>query len=168
MRIVSLLPSATEIVCALGLRDELVGVTHECDFPAGVETLPQVTRTLIPHDATSSEIDALVRERLKTDKALYSLDMETLHRLQPDLIVTQALCDVCAVAEQEVNAAACSLPGNPRVINLQPNNLREVFDCIAAVGRAVGIDDKANEVIASLQSRVNAVVNRAMTLVHRP
>ncbi len=99
MRIVSLLPSATEIVCELGLRDRLVGVTHECDFPSCVRDLPKVTRTLIPQDASSCEIDALVRERLKKDKALYSLDMPTLEQLRPDLIVTQALCDVCAVAE---------------------------------------------------------------------
>src|SRR5262245_32125871 len=103
MRIVSLLPSATEIVCALGLEDQLVGVTHECDFPDFVRDLPKVTTTLIPTDATSREIDALVRERLKTQRALYSLDVPTLERLAPDLIVTQALCDVCAVAEAEVN-----------------------------------------------------------------
>lgn len=168
MRIVSLLPSATEIVCSLGLRDQLVGVTHECDYPDGVQSLPTVTRTLIPHDSSSGEIDTLVRERLKTEKALYSLDMETLERLQPDLIVTQALCDVCAVAEHEVNEAACSLPGSPRVINLEPTCLQEVFDCIAAVGAAVGVDDKAREVIAGLTARVNAVVQRAGALTHRP
>src|SRR4029450_5376360 len=102
LRIVSLLPSATEIVCALGLEEDLVGVTHECDFPPGVAALPKVTRTLIPHDASSREIDTLVRERLTTQRALYTLDLPTLERLAPDLIVTQALCDVCAVAEAEV------------------------------------------------------------------
>lgn len=102
MRIVSLLPSATEIVCALGLREELVGVTHECDYPTSVQDLPKVTRASIPHDAASRDIDALVRERLHTQKALYTLDMETLAQLQPDLIVTQSLCDVCAVPETEV------------------------------------------------------------------
>jgi len=168
MKIVSLLPSATEIVCSLGLRDQLVGVTHECDFPEGVRALPAVTRTLIPHDATSSEIDALVRERLKTEKALYSLDMETLQQMQPDLIVTQALCDVCAVAEHEVNAAACSLSGSPRVINLEPTRLQEVFDCIAEVGAAVGIEPKAREVIDGLKARVDAVIQRAKKLPHRP
>ena len=85
----------------------LVGVTHECDYPPFVKTLPKVTKTLIPHDATSNEIDALVRERLKTQLALYSLDMPALEQLRPDLLVTQALCDVCAVAEAEVSAAAC-------------------------------------------------------------
>ena len=107
MRIVSLLPSATEIVCELGLGDQLVGVTHECDYPPFVRELPRVTRTLIPHDATSRGIDELVRERLKTQRALYSLDLPKLEQLRPDLIVTQALCDVCAVAEAEVKAAAC-------------------------------------------------------------
>ena len=168
MRIVSLLPSATEIVCSLGLRDHLVGVTHECDYPVGVESLPKVTRTLIPHDATSGEIDALVRERLKTERALYSLEMETLQQLKPDLIVTQALCDVCAVAESEVNAAACSLPGSPRVINLEPTCLQEMFDCIAAVGTAVGAGEKACEVIDALKGRVDRVQQRATTLPHRP
>ena len=102
MRIVSLLPSATEIICQLGLESELVGVTHECDYPPSVRHLPKVTRTLIPADATSREIDSLVREQLKTKQALYTLDLTVLRDLQPDLIVTQALCDVCAVAESEV------------------------------------------------------------------
>ena len=106
MRIVSLLPSATEIVCQLGLEAQLVGVTHECDWPANVRRLPKVTRTLIPQQATSREIDAMVRERLRTERALYSLDLPVLAELRPDLIVTQALCDVCAVAEAEVREAA--------------------------------------------------------------
>src|SRR5262245_38486201 len=134
MRIVSLLPSATEIVCELGLIDDLVGVTHECDYPPAVRELPKVTRTLIPRDAGSGEIDALVRERLKTRRALYSLDMPVVERLRPELIVTQALCDVCAVAEAEVTAAACGLAGRPRVVNLEPTRLEEVFECLRMVG----------------------------------
>lgn len=168
MKIVSLLPSATEIVCQLGLGDHLVGVTHECDYPAFVKALPKVTRTLIPHDATSSEIDGLVRERLKSQKALYSLDLPTLERLRPDLLVTQALCDVCAVAEEEVNAAACSLPGRPQVVNLEPMRLSEVFDCIRLVGDAVGITDHANKVISGLQARVDVVARRNQDLKDRP
>lgn len=168
MKIVSLLPSATEIVCQLGLGDELVGVTHECDYPPFVQDLPKVTRTLIPHDATSLQIDALVRERLKSQKALYTLDMPTLERLQPDLLVTQALCDVCAVAEEEVNAAACSLPGQPRVVNLEPMRLSEVFDCIRLVGDAAGISDRATGVIAALKLRVDDVIERNYSLTNRP
>src|SRR5688500_8985230 len=125
MRIVSLLPSATEIVCALGLEPELVGVTHECDYPPSVRALPKVTRTLIPHDADSAEIDRLVVERTREQPALYTLDVQTLQELRPDVIVTQALCDVCAVAEQEVKEATCSLPGRPRVVNLEPTSLDE-------------------------------------------
>lgn len=168
IRIVSLLPSATEIVCALGLGDRLVGVTHECDFPPSVSALPKVTRTLIPHDATSREIDGLVRERLADEKALYTLDRPALERLRPDLIVTQALCDVCAVAESEVAAAACTLPGRPRVLNLEPTRLAEVFDSLRIVGEAAGVPDRAESAVAGLEARVAAVMARSRGLGHRP
>jgi iron complex transport system substrate-binding protein len=168
MRIVSLLPSATEIVYALGLGDQLVGVTHECDYPPAVLRLPKVTRTLIPHDAPSGQIDLLVRERLKTQRALYTLDLPTLGSLRPDLIVTQALCDVCAVAEEEVQAAACTLPGHPRVVNLEPTKLAEVFENIRQVAVAAGVAGRADDVIASLQARVNAVATRTERLRSRP
>jgi iron complex transport system substrate-binding protein len=167
-RIVSLLPSATEIVCALGLESALVGVTHECDYPSFVRGLPHVTRTLIPHDATSAEIDALVRERLKTDRALYTLDMDMLERLQPDLIVTQALCEVCAVAEDEVRAAACRLPGRPALVNLEPQSLGEVLDAIRQVGEAAGVADRAPDVIDRLRARVDRVASRAAVAASRP
>jgi iron complex transport system substrate-binding protein len=167
-RIVSLLPSATEMICLLGLEDELVGVTHECDYPAFVRWLPKVTRTLIPTDASSGAIDGLVRERLKTDLALYSLDMEVLEELRPDLIVTQALCDVCAVAEDEVRNAACTLPGAPRVINLEPETLAQVFTAIRAVAAAAGVETRADDVIDRLKARVGAVVTRSATIEHRP
>lgn len=166
--IVSLLPSATEIVCELGLGDQLVGVSHECDYPPFVRELPKVTRTLIPHDATSRDIDALVRERLKTQRALYTLDMPTLERLRPELIVTQALCDVCAVAEAEVTAAACRLPGRPKVVNLEPMRLVEVFECLRLVGDAAGASRRASEVVARLQARVAAVENRTRGIADRP
>lgn len=168
MRIVSLLPSATEIVCELGLSDQLIGVTHECDYPPFVRTLPKVTRTLIPHDASSRDIDALVRERLKTQRALYSLDMPTLERLRPDLIVTQALCDVCAVAEGEVTAAAQRLPGRPMVVNLEPMRLAEVFASLRLVGEAAGVSNRANEVVRRLKARVDVVEQRLARIATRP
>ena len=164
MKIVSLLPSATEIVCALGLGDQLVGVTHECDHPTWVRDLPKVTTTRIPHDATSAQIDALVREQLSDQGALYRLDMPVLRRLAPDLIVTQALCDVCAVAADEVIDAVCQLPGNPRVVNLEPMTLGEVFDAITAVGDAAECADQAAEVTAALRSRVAAVTERTASI----
>lgn len=168
MRIVSLLPSATEIICQLGLESELVGVTHECDFPPVVRQLPKVTRTLIPAAATSREIDSLVRERLKTERALYTLDLPLLQELRPDLIVTQTLCDVCAVAEAEVAAAACSLPDSPRVINLEPTSLDNVFDCLRLVGGAAHCVDRAEFEISKLRDRVARVAARSQTLSHRP
>ncbi len=164
MKIVSLLPSATEIVCALGLGNELVGVTHECDHPAFVRDLPKVTTTLIPHDATSGQIDALVRAQLSTEQALYHLDIPTLEALQPDLIVTQALCDVCAVAAAEVTDAACRLPGNPPVVNLEPMTLDEVFEAVLAVGTAANRDAVAAEVVAGLRARVDVVARRTATI----
>ena len=167
-RIVSLLPSATEIICALGLEDRLVGVTHECDYPASVRALPKVTHTLIPTDATSAEIDALVRDRLGAQSALYTLDMNTLERLRPDLIVTQALCDVCAVAEAEVQNAACRLPGGPAVLNLEPETLDEVITCVAQVAEAAGVPERARPIGDALRARVDAVVARSRMVTHRP
>jgi len=168
MRIVSLLPSATEIICALGLKDQLVGVTHECDYPPFVRQLPKVTRTLIPAEASSGEIDRLVRQRLQTERALYTLELPVLQALRADLIVTQALCDVCAVAEDEVRAAACMLPDRPRVINLEPQTLSEVLASIRQVAVAVGVDRSAEEAITGLTARVAAVVTRTAKLQRRP
>ncbi len=164
MRIVSLLPSATEIICRLDLQDQLVGVTHECDHPTSVKQLPRVTRSLIPKEASSAEVDALVREKLKTQRALYSLDLEAMEALQPDLIVTQALCAVCAVAESEVNDAACRLASKPKVVNLEPSRLAEVFDCIHLVANAAGVTDRGQDVVTELQARVTAVEERSRSI----
>lgn len=167
MRIVSLIPSATEIICALGLEEQLVGVTHECDWPPSVQRLPKVTRTLIPTHASSAEIDRLVRRRLQTNGALYTLDLPLLAELRPDLIVTQALCDVCGVAEAEVEAAACALPGTPRVINLEPQTLSEVLASIRQVAQAAGVEPVAEEVARGLLARIDAVVTRTARVQRR-
>jgi iron complex transport system substrate-binding protein len=168
VRIVSLLPSATEIICELGLRDQLVGVTHECDYPRSVLDLPKVTRTLIPTEASSAEIDALVRERMDAQSALYRLDLDALEALAPDLIVTQALCDVCAVAEEEVRNAACALPTGPRVLNLEPETLGEVLECIHEVAEAADVASRAGPTVQRLQARVNAVVSRVSKRTNTP
>jgi len=168
MRIVSLLPSATEIVCALGLEEQLVGVTHECDYPAIVRSLPAVTRTLIPADADSRDIDEQVREQLQTNNALYQLDLPVLESLQPDLIVTQALCDVCAVAEDEVQSAARRLPSRPAVVNLEPLCLDDLYDTLRQVAVAAHMEDRAEEVIDRLRARVDAVSRRSDALDQRP
>ncbi|MGQ9898588.1 MAG: cobalamin-binding protein [Acidobacteriota bacterium] len=168
LRIVSLLPSATEIICALGLEAQLVGVTHECDYPPSVRNLPKVTHTLIPTDATSQDIDQLVRERLKSVQALYTLNLPVLEVLQPDVIVTQALCDVCAVAEEEVRAAACHLPGRPQVINLEPQTLEEVLASLYQVAAATGRQAVAEEVVGGLRARVETTARRSATVARRP
>jgi iron complex transport system substrate-binding protein len=124
MRIVSLLPSLTELVCALGRGGDLVGVTHECDFPPGVEKLPHLTRSQIPAAATSAEIDQQVTDHAGS---LYDLDDDLLASLRPDLILTQEQCDVCAVNEATVRRAASSLPGRPAVESVNPTTLGEVF-----------------------------------------
>jgi iron complex transport system substrate-binding protein len=116
MRIASLVPSATEMLCALGLRESLVAVTHECDYPEGVEQLPHLTRSVIPEDLSPGEIDAAVRERTEKGEALYELDGDLLEEVDPELIVTQALCEVCAVSFDDVRAVAERLPSQPTVI----------------------------------------------------
>ncbi len=169
LRIVSLLPSATEIVCALGLGNRLVGVSHECDRPGFVRGLPQVTRTSIPSVLPSAEVDLLVRERVRAGEPLYSLDRVLLERLRPDLILTQALCDVCAVAEADVEAAVCDLPGGARVLSLGPRTLAEVLLAMREVGAAAGLDERAtDEVVRGLEARVEAVAGRSARLAERP
>jgi iron complex transport system substrate-binding protein len=168
MRIVSLVASATEIICELGLSDKLVGISHECDYPPQVRELPHVTRTLIPSGASSREIDASVRQQLKARRALYGLDGLLLESLRPDLIVTQTLCEVCAVAHDEVQAAVCRLPGKPRVINLAPTRLADLFEGLHAVADAAGVSRRADEVVARLRARVEAVERRSGQIANRP
>lgn len=168
MRIVSLLPSATEMVCELGLQDSLVGVSHECDYPVGVERLPRVTRSLIPHGIPSREIDELVREQLQTERALYHLQRELLDELRPDLIVTQSLCDVCAVSTTEVEAAVCSLPGGVQVLSLAPQRLEDMFADLKRLGAAAGVPEIAEQAIGRLRERVLLVAERSRGVTSRP
>jgi iron complex transport system substrate-binding protein len=168
MRIVSLLPSATEIICQLGLRERLVGVTHECDFPPGVSELPHVTRTNLPPTATSGEIDRLVREQLATERSLYQLDHDRLAALEPDLIITQTLCEVCAVAESDVQAAMCRLPRKARVLNLEPQSLGEVLESLEDVANAAGVPERGVGARGRLQERIEAVTGTMANVATRP
>src|SRR3954453_15193962 len=138
MRIVSLLPSLTELVCALGRGDELVGVTHECDYPPGVEFLPHLTRSRIPDDASSAAIDAMVAGQ---GGSLYDLDAEALAGLRPDLILTQEQCDVCAVNEATVRRLAAGLANNPTVESVNPTDLEGVFSMFRRVGSLLEAED---------------------------
>jgi iron complex transport system substrate-binding protein len=168
LRIASLLPSATEIVCSLGLEEALVAVSHSCDFAGRVESLPRVTRTRVPHGAQSREIDAMVRDCLHRGESLYQLDEALLESLRPDLIVTQALCEVCAVGPAEVGRAVPALSSHPRVVTLEPRTLEEVFGAIEVVGAAVGLSEEAELLVKDLRRRVDAVRTRSAALARRP
>jgi iron complex transport system substrate-binding protein len=164
MRIVSLLPSATEIVCALGLRSQLVGVSHECDYPADVAGLPRVTKTRIDDHAPSAAIDRQVRDELASRQALYSLDADLLESLAPDLIVTQSLCDVCAVADDEVRAFTAARAASARIVNIEPYTLDDVMQCVAAIGEAAGVPRAAADVAGTMAARIDAVRARTAAL----
>ncbi len=168
MKIVSLLPSATELVCGLGLRDQLVGVSHECDYPVSVVGLPILTSSRIPEGLSSDEIDRLVTDQLKNDEALYDLVMAPLIELQPDLIVTQALCDVCAVSGNDVAKAIGSLPGDPKVINLEPICLDDVLDTVTLLAEAAQCVEQGQRYRAALQGRIDRVAERSATVTDRP
>jgi iron complex transport system substrate-binding protein len=156
-RVVSLLPSATEIVYALGCGEALVGVTHECDFPAAARAKPHVTRSTLGVAATSADIDRHVRASLHAGSSLYALDAELLERLHPDLIVTQELCEVCAVSYDIVARAAKKLRGDPRVVSLEPSSLEDVYANVTTLGSLVGADDEAARVVAALRARAAAL-----------
>jgi len=166
MKIVSLLPSATELICGLGLREQLVGVSHECDYPASVKQLPVLTRSRIPPGLPSNEIDRLVTEQLETDIALYNLELDTLIALAPDLIVTQALCDVCAVSGSEVARALASLPGDPQVVNLEPTCLGDVLDTVTLVAEAAGCPQQGRRYVTELEQRIDAIAGRSSTIAN--
>jgi iron complex transport system substrate-binding protein len=158
MRIVSLLPSATEIVCALGLGDELVGVTHECDWPPEVIGKPVVTRdTHDLHELPSADIHNLVSAAMHGGSSLYALDDEKLAALEPDLILTQELCRVCAVSYHEVNEVARAIDASITVVSLEPTSIEGILNTITTVGAMAEVEDDALDLVESLRSRLGAV-----------
>jgi iron complex transport system substrate-binding protein len=157
-RIVSLLPAATEIAAALGLMNRIVGVSHECDFPRDANTRPRVTCCPV-HDAglTSCEVDEWVRRALDNNRTIYTIDEPLLRKLQPDVILTQKLCDVCAVGYGTVAKLAQTLPGPPRVVNLEPTCLADIFDDIRRVADVCDVRERAEKLIEDLLARVENV-----------
>ena len=169
MRICSLLPSATEIVYALGLDDQLVGVSHECDFPPEAVAKPIMIRSVFDSSGLSSlEIDRAVMERLRRGEGVYTIDLDRLRQADPDLILTQELCDVCAVPYTEVKRAVEQLGGWPLLLPLSPVLLGDVLQDIRLVGEATGKREQAELVVARLQSRIDRVTARAARAVERP
>jgi iron complex transport system substrate-binding protein len=157
VRIVSLVPHATELLFALGLGDDVVAVTHECDFPLEVLELPRVTRDVLPAGLGAAEIDAAVRERTQQGKAIYELDEDRLEELEPDLIVTQELCAVCAVSYDDVVEVAGRLATAPRVVSLDPKTLGEAMGDIRTIAQATGVRDAALELVTRQRARIDAV-----------
>jgi iron complex transport system substrate-binding protein len=157
MRIVSLVPHATELLFALGAGPEVVAVTHECDYPLEALALPRVTRDVLPGGLTAAEIDRAVRERTLEGQAIYELDREALAALEPDLIVTQALCPVCAVSYEEVAEIARKLPSKPRVIALDPKTLGETVGDVRTLAQATTRRDQGVDLVQAVAARVDRV-----------
>ncbi|HUB74418.1 MAG TPA: cobalamin-binding protein [Solirubrobacteraceae bacterium] len=157
MRIVSLVPHATELLFALGAGDELVGVTHECDYPPAAAELAHLTRNALPDGLGAAEIDAAVRERTLRGESIYELDEAALAELEPELIVTQALCPVCAVSYEDVTEIAAKLPSAPRVIALDPKTLGEALGDVRTLAEATGRRDRGVELVAAAAGRIDRV-----------
>ncbi len=157
MRIASLVPSATEMLFALGLGESVVGVTHECDYPAAAAALPHLTATVLPEGLSAGEIDASVKEIVGEGRALYTLDEGRLAELGPDLIVTQAVCEVCAVSYDDVVAVVARLPGRPEVVQQDPSTLSEVLEDVVRLGEAAGIAEQARGLRQDLERRLDTV-----------
>jgi iron complex transport system substrate-binding protein len=157
MRIVSLVPHATELLFALGLDEEVVGVTHECDYPPQATSRTSVTRDVLPAGLSAGEIDVAVRERTQAGEAIYELDTKALGDLEPDLIVTQALCPVCAVSYEDVAAVAAELPSRPHVIALDPKTLGETLGDVRTLAEATGRRREGIELIARTSGRIDRV-----------
>jgi iron complex transport system substrate-binding protein len=160
LRIASLLPSATEIVCALGLEHELVAVTHECDYPASVRGKPVVTSSILEGNGSSAAIDRHIRRLVHEGSSIYALDAARLQSLQPDLILTQELCDVCAVSYPIVERAARRLEANTQLVSLEPESLGDVYQNIATVAQLTGRSSRAATLLDQLRDRIRKVQER--------
>jgi iron complex transport system substrate-binding protein len=168
-RIVSLIASATEIVCALGMQDHLVGRSHECDFPAIVKSLPQCTSPKFNVEGTSYEIDQRVKAVLQEALSVYRVDADRLEALQPTHIITQSQCEVCAVSLKDVEQAVCEFTGShPVVVSLEPNALADIWLDIQRVADALGISEQGRRLNTDLQDRMKAITERAGLLEAKP
>ncbi len=168
-RIVSLLPSCTEIVCGLGMQALLVGRSHECNFPHEIAGLPVCTRSRIHSDAPSAVIDREVKQRLKDALSLYEIDVPMLRRLRPDIVLTQAQCGVCAVSLPEVEAALAGEIGcRPRIVSLSPKRFTDLWTDLQQVAEAIGVADGGREHVQTLKGRVADVIVRVFQLAKRP
>ena len=168
-RVVSLIASATEIVCGLGCEEWLIGRSHECDYPPTVRGRPVCTEPLIDPTASSGEIDRQVKQALREALSVYRVHADMLAWLQPDVIITQSQCDVCAVSLKDVERALCSwIDSRPRLLSLEPNALADLWTDIASVAEVLEIPEAGTFLIGSLQDRINAIARRVQVLSERP
>jgi iron complex transport system substrate-binding protein len=168
-RIVSLIPSSTEIVCALGCGDQLVGRSHECDYPLWVSRLPTCTSPKFPTEGASYEIDERVKAVLAEGLSVYRVDAERLRALEPDVIVTQSQCAVCAVSQRDLEQALCEWIGSrPRLVSLEPNALEDVWHDIGAVASALDAPERGEALVESLRARMAEIASRVGTVASRP
>jgi len=169
MRVCSFIPSATEILFALGLDEEIVAVSHECDYPDAAKSKPKVTRSQFdPEELTASEIDRRVRELVAAGKSIYTIDVDVLLEAKPDVVITQDLCQVCAVNGSEVLRAIKALPRRPRILTLSPHCLEDVLNNILEVGQMVGRSFKAEQLVMKLKRRIELVKMRTGNVRNRP
>jgi iron complex transport system substrate-binding protein len=168
VRIISLVPSATEMLFALGLGPDVVGVTHECDYPPAVCDLPKITRDRLPDGLTAAEIDAAVKERTLAGESIYELDAEALRELAPDLIVTQALCTVCAVSYDDVREIADEIDSLPMVISLDPHTVGEVLTDARTLAQATDTQDEAMDLVQDASARIDRIRMLTRDVVRRP
>ena len=180
-RIVTMIASATEIVCALGFENELVARSHECDYPASVTRLPVCTAPRFDVHGSSLEIDQRVKRQIEEAASIYRVDADLLRQMQPDVIVTQAHCEVCAVSEKDVEQAMASWLRSPptplsdgegsdwpKIVSLSPNNLGDVWQSIRNVANALGVSDRGEVLVKQLQARVERVSEKAPAMAERP
>jgi iron complex transport system substrate-binding protein len=169
-RIISLLPSATEIVAALGFADHLVGRSHECDFPPGIEQLPACSSSKVSSVGSSSyEIDERVKEMVAEGLSVYRVDAELLRQLAPDIVLTQTQCAVCAVTPRDLDQALCHWIGaQPTILSIEPNNLSDVWTDIQRVGVALAVPEAADRLVDTLKQHLNAIRDQTMSIKNRP
>lgn len=169
MRICSLLPSATEVIALLGLSDELVGISHECDYPPSVRSVPIMVEPMVPpHGLASADIDRQVNQLVASGQRLYRLKDHLLRQAQPDLIVSQDLCHVCAVTPDQLHDAIGSMPRQPTVLTLNPSTVQDVIDDVVRIGDAANRSAEGHRLAARLRGRLDAVHTRIQGISHRP
>jgi len=168
MRIVSLLPSATEVLFALGLDEEIVGVSHECDYPLRAKTKKAVVSSRLPKDATPLETDRLVREHVERGESIYAVNRDLLEQLAPDLIFTQNLCHVCAATPEELGAALATISKYPQIISLDPHDLGDVWRDILWIGEVTGRRERAQELVTHIGERLGRLERHLAGTTVRP